>query len=382
MAPGIVRSLSACWSSASQHCVTGNRPMTFDLSTLFILGVSYLMMLFLVALATDKGWIPQRITRHPLVYVLALGVFSSVWSYYTITGTAYREGFGYLAPFIGLSLAFLFSPLMLKPLLDITKSYQLSSLADLLAFRYRSPAAGTMTTIVMLIGVTPLLSLQIQAVANSVAILAPGTTQSTLAIAFCVLITLFAIFFGTGRGAGREKHEGLVVAIAFESVVKLLVMLILGWFAVYKGFGGFGAMEDWLQSRPELLAAIKQPSTAGSFHVTAMLFFSAAVATPHMFYMIFHENNNPKALTSASWALPLYFLIMMAPVLPILWAGLHAGTTTPIEYFPLGLGTSYGSDLVTLVGFLGGISAASGLIIVITLALSNMCLNHLVLPIY
>lgn len=356
--------------------------MTFDLSTLFILGVSYLMMLFLIALSTDKGWIPQRITRHPLVYVLALGVFSSVWSYYTITGSAYREGFGYLAPFIGLSLAFLFSPLMLKPLLDITKSYQLSSLADLLAFRYRSPVAGTITTIVMLIGVTPLLSLQIQAVANSVAILAPGTTQSTLAIAFCVLITLFAIFFGTGRGAGREKHEGLVVAIAFESVVKLLVMLILGWFAVYKGFGGFGAMEDWLQSRPELLAAIKQPSTAGSFHVTAMLFFSAAVATPHMFYMIFHENNNPKALTMASWALPLYFLIMMAPVLPILWAGLHAGTTTPIEYFPLGLGTSYGSDLVTLVGFLGGISAASGLIIVITLALSNMCLNHLVLPIY
>lgn len=356
--------------------------MTFDLSTLFILGVSYLMMLFLIALATDKGWIPQRITRHPLVYVLALGVFSSVWSYYTITGTAHREGFGYLAPFIGLSLAFMFSPLMLRPLLDITKSYQLSSLADLLAFRYRSPVAGTITTIVMLIGVTPLLSLQIQAVANSVAILAPGTTQSTLAVAFCVLITLFAIFFGTGRGAGREQHEGLVVAIAFESLVKLLVMLTLGWFAVYKGFGGFGAMEEWLQSRPDLLATIKQPSAAGSFHVTAMLFFSAAVATPHMFYMIFHENNNPKALTMASWALPLYFLLMMSPVLPILWAGLQAGSTTPIEYFPLSLGTNYGSDLVTLVGFLGGISAASGLIIVITLALSNMCLNHLVLPIY
>src|SRR5690606_25276451 len=119
---GIVRSLWACWSLASQHSVTGNKLMTLDLSTLLILGISYLMMLFLIALATDKGWIPQRITRHPLVYVLALGVFSSVWSYYTITGSAYREGFGFLAPFIGLSLAFLFSPLMLRPLLDITKS--------------------------------------------------------------------------------------------------------------------------------------------------------------------------------------------------------------------------------------------------------------------
>src|SRR5690606_33904493 len=98
-----------------------------------------------------------------------------------------------------------------------------------------------------------------------------------------------------------------------------------------------------------------------------MLFFSVAVATPHMFYMIFHENNNPKALTMASWALPLYFLIMMAPVLPILWAGLQAGSTTPVEYFALSLGTDYGSELVTVIGFLGGISAASGLIIVITL---------------
>ena len=116
--------------------------MIFDLSTILVLGITYLVLLFGIALATDKGWIPQRITRHPIIYVLALGVFASVWSYYAATGNAYRDGFGYLAPFIGISLAFLFSPLMLRPLLDLTKSYQLSSLADLLAFRYRSPSGG------------------------------------------------------------------------------------------------------------------------------------------------------------------------------------------------------------------------------------------------
>ncbi|MDP1931515.1 MAG: ATP-binding protein [Gammaproteobacteria bacterium] len=356
--------------------------MTFDLSTLFILGVAYLVMLFGIAFATEKGWIPQRITRHPIVYVLSLGVFASVWSYYAATGNAFRDGFGYLAPFIGISLAFLFSPVMLRPLLDITKSYQLSSLADLLAFRYRSPLAGTLTTIVMLIGVTPLLSLQIQAVANSVAILTPEASQTTLAIVFCVLITLFAIFFGTGRGAGREKHEGLVMAIAFESVVKLLAMLTIGWFAVYEGFGGFAELDAWLQTQPELLAGIKEPDAPGSFHVTAILFFTAAVATPHMFYMIFNENNDPKALTLASWALPLYFLLLSLPVFPVLWAGLKIGSSTPLEYYPVTLGIDHGSEIITLIGFLGGLSAASGLIIVITLALSNMCLNHLILPIY
>ncbi|MCP5330751.1 MAG: ATP-binding protein [Gammaproteobacteria bacterium] len=356
--------------------------MIFDLGTLFVLGIVYMAVLFGIALATDKGWIPQRITRHPIVYVLALGVFASVWSYFSTTANAFRDGFGYLAPFIGISLAFLFSPLMLRPILDITRSYQLSSLADLLAFRYRSPLAGTLTTIVMLLGVTPLLSLQIQAVATSVSILSPEISQTALAAVFCTMITLFAIFFGTGRGAGREKHEGLVMAIAFESLIKLLAMLCLGGFAVYQGFGGLGQIDQWLQTQPELLAAIKTPDAPGSFHITALLFFTASVASPHMFYMIFNENKDPKALTLASWALPLYFLLLSLPVFPVLWAGLKTGSTAPLEYYPVSLGLDYDSPLISLVGFLGGLSAASGLIIVITLALSNMCLNHLILPLY
>jgi PAS domain S-box-containing protein len=356
--------------------------MIFELSTLFALGVSYLIMLFAIAFVTDKGWIPRRITQHPIVYVLSLGVFASVWSYYAASGNAFRDGFGYLAPFIGVSVAFLLSPLMLRPILNITKNYQLSSLADLLSFRYRSPWAGTVTTLVMLIGVTPLLSLQIQAVANTVGILTTEASQTTLAVTFCLLITLFAIFFGTGRGSGREKHEGLVMAIAFESLVKLIALLAVGLFSVYTGFGSFEAMNRWLADQPELLQQLKNPAPPGTFQVTALLFFSAAVAMPHMFYMTFNENNNPKSLNTASWGLPLYFLLLSLPVLPILWAGLQAGSTEPMEYYPVIMGIEYNSELFTLIGFIGGLSAASGLIIVITLALSTMCLNHLILPIH
>ncbi len=354
--------------------------MNFDLSTLFILGVGYLGALFGIAYLTDRGYIPRALVRHPLIYALSLGVFASAWSYYAATGNAYRDGFGYLAPFIGISLAFLLSPILLKPILHLTRTYQLSSLADLLAFRYRSPWAGTVTTIVMLIGVMPILSLQIQAVANTVGILAPDASQQMLAATFCVLITLFAILFGTSRGSGRERHEGLVMAIAFESLVKLLCLGAVGVFAIHAGFGDPAAIDQWLQQQPQLLERLKEPTTPGSFQVIGLLFFTASVATPHMFYMIFTENNGPRALNTASWATPLYFLLLSLPIIPILLAGLRADAAPPIEYFPVTLGMEYGSGLFTLIGFVGGLSAASGLTIVITLALSTMCLNHLILP--
>lgn len=356
--------------------------MNFELSTLFAIGIGYLATLFCVAYITEKGWIPKKVVRHPFVYVLSLGVFASVWSYFASTGNAFRDGFGYLAPFIGISLAFLLSPVLLRPILNLTKTYQLSSLADLFTFRYRSPWAGTLTTVVMMMGVMPLLALQIQAVANTVNLLAPGSNQTALAATFCLLITLFAIFFGTGTGSGRDRHEGLVMTIAFESMVKLIAVTSVGIFAVYKGFGGFEAMEQWLYEQPELLRRLKEPAPPGTFQIMMLVFFTAAIATPQMFYMTFHENNHPRALPVASWGLPLFFLLLSLPVLPILWAGLKSGTLTPMEYYPVTLGMEYDSPLFTLIGFLGGLSAASGLIIVVTLALSTMCLNHLILPVW
>lgn len=356
--------------------------MNFDLTTLFGIGAGYLALLFGIAFITERGWLPMRLVRHPAVYTLSLGVFASVWAYYATVGNAYRDGYGYLAQYVGISLAFLLSPIMLRPLFELTRTYQLSSLADLLAFRYHSRWVGTIATIVTLIGVTPLLSLQIQAVADTIGILAPDISQDSLAVTFCLMITLFAILFGTSRPQGKQGHDGLVMAIAFESIVKLLALAAVGLFAVYGGFGGFAAMEAWVAGQPELLASLHNTTYMSTFHVTVLLFFTAAVAMPHMFYMTFSENYSFNGLRFASWGLPLYFLLLSIPVLPILWAGLHGGSLEPVEYFPVVIGAEYQSQLLTLVGFIGGLSAASGLIIVITLALSNMCLNHLILPVY
>ncbi len=356
--------------------------MNFELTTIIALGSGYLALLFGIAFVTERGWIPEKIVRHPIVYVLSLGVFASVWAYYTSIGNALRDGYGYLASSIGISLAFLLSPLLLRPLLELTRTYQLSSLADLLAFRYRSPWAGTVTTLVILIAVTPLIALQIRAVSDTAYLLSPDAEQGSLAIGFCLVITLFSILFGTSRRAGRTHYDGLVMAIAFESLVKLIAFLAVGAFAIYGGFGSFGGLDSWLQEQPELVASLKNTDYFSSFHVMTLLFFTAAVAMPHMFYVTFNGNNGQRALSFASWGLPLYFLLLSLPVLPILWAGLQSGSTVQVEYFPVVIGAAYQSPMISLLAYLGGLSAASGLIIVITLALSNMCLNHLILPIY
>ncbi|GJM12201.1 MAG: two-component sensor CbrA [Pseudohongiella sp.] len=356
--------------------------MNFELTTIVILGSGYLALLFGIAFVTQRGWIPEKIVRHPIVYVLSLGVFASVWAYYTSVGNALRDGYGYLASFIGISLAFLLSPLLLRPLLELTRTYQLSSLADLMAFRYRSPWAGTVTTLVILIAVTPLIALQIRAVSDTAFLLSPQSEQGSLALGFCVVITIFSILFGTSRRAGRTQYDGLVMAIAFESLVKLIAFLGVGAFAVYGAFGSFRELDNWLYDQPALLASLQNTDYFSSFHVMALLLFTAAVAMPHMFYVTFNGNNGKRALAFASWGLPLYFLLLSLPVLPILWAGIKSGSTVQVEYFPVVIGAAYQTPLISLLAYLGGLSAASGLIIVITLALSNMCLNHLILPIY
>jgi len=357
-------------------------PMSFELSHLLLISVLYLLTLFGVAWVTERGMLPRALLQHPAVYTLSLGVYASAWAFYGTVGLAYEYGYGFLTYYLGVCGAFLLAPVLLSPILRITRTYQLSSLADLFAFRFRSTLAGTLTTLCMLIGVLPLLALQIQAVADSVQILTQETGQNTVALGFCVLITLFAILFGARHISTREKHEGLVIAIAFESLVKLIAIGAVGLYALYGVFGGPAGLESWLTYNQQALQTLHSPLQEGPWRTLLLVFFASAIVMPHMYHMAFTENLNPRAIATASWGLPLFLLLISLAVPPILWAGLYLGIPTNPEYFTLGLGMAAGADWLTLLAFVGGLSAASGLIIVVTLALSGMVLNHLVLPIY
>ena len=357
-------------------------PMSFSLTQLITIGVAYLLLLFGIAWISDRGLISKRIIRHPFIYILSLGIYASAWAFYGTVGLAHQYGFGFLASYLGVSGAFLLAPVLLYPILRITRTYQLSSLADLFAFRFRSSWAGALSTLFMLVGIMPLLALQIQAVTDSISILTQEPLHEQVALGFCVVIVLFTILFGARHIATREKHDGLVFAIAFESVIKLIALLVIGGVALYQVFGGLDGLSVWLDNNQHMLNELHTPLQEGPWRTLLLVFFASAIVMPHMYHMVFTENFKPRALVSASWGLPLFLLLMSLSVPVILWAGLELKTTTNPEYFTLGLGLSLESRWLTILAYVGGLAASSGVIIVTTLAVSGMVLNHVVLPLY
>ena len=207
--------------------------MTLELSTLFLAGFSYLVLLFLVAYVTDRGLVPAGWVSHPLTYTLSLGVYATSWTYYGSVGFAGSSGYLFLTIYLGVTLALAMSPILLRPILRLTGEYQLSSLADLFAFRYRSQLAGILVTLFMLVGTLPYIALQIRAVTQSLQVLTQEAPPHILALGFCITLTAFAILFGARHMSPRQKHGGLVMAIAFESLVKLITLLGVGLFALF-----------------------------------------------------------------------------------------------------------------------------------------------------
>ena len=218
--------------------------MTFSLGQLAFLVLGYLIVLFMTAYSVERDWIPRRWVRHPVVYVLSLGVYASAWAFYGSVGLASQYGYGFLAYYLGISGAFVMSPILLRPILHITRVYQLSSLADLLAFRYRSRWAGITASLFMLAVVIPMLTLQITAIGDTLYLLNNEWPVENLALAYCIGMIVFAILFGARHVSPREKHEGLVFAIAFESLVKLVAILVLCGVVLFGIFPEVGGLDD------------------------------------------------------------------------------------------------------------------------------------------
>lgn len=354
--------------------------MTFAPGFLFAAAVLYLLTLFLIAYATDRGWIPERVVRHPVTYVLSLGVYATSWTFYGSVGFAQSQGYNFLTIYLGVTLAFVLAPLLLQPILRLTREYQLSSLADLFAFRYRSQLVGILVTLFMLAGALPYLALQIRAVTESLRVLTQEIAPKELALGFCLTLILFAVLFGARHISAREKHAGLVVAIAFESLVKLTALTAAGLFALFGVFGGWGGLSGWLRQHPEAIEQLYAPVREGPWSTLLLLSFAAAFLLPRQFHMAFSEHRDEHSLSIASWAFPLLLLVLNLAIPPILWAGQHLHLGTGADYYVLGITLSSDSAFLPSLVFLGGVSAASAMMIVTTLALSAMCLNHLLLP--
>lgn len=362
--------------------------MTFEIAEIALIGVAYLLVLFGIAFSAEKSYIPQKISRHPLTYILSLGIFASAWAFYGVIDLAFQFGYGALAYYLGTGALFFFAPVAIAPLAQLARRFQISSLADLLVFRYHSQAAGALATACMLLASLPLLALQIQAVADTLQILTLDKSQTlpevfsewsfreVMALAYCAILALFTVLFGSSR----DHHPGLVVAMAFETLVKVIALCAIGLFAVYGVFGGMDGLDQWLLDYPENLELLHTPIKDTASHTLLLVFLATAVAMPHIFHMSVVESPLKQMTSTLSWAFPLFLLLMALPIFPILWAGFELGVPLPAQYFTLGIPMLAESTSLTILAFLGGLSAATGAMVSLGLALSTMLLNQWILP--
>ncbi len=352
--------------------------MNASLAGMLALGIGFLLVLFLCALAVERGLIGPRITRHPVVYTLALGVYASAWAIYGSLEMASTSGYGYLAYYLGVAGAFLLAPVLLVPIQRMVRTYQLASLADLFAFRFRSRWVGTLITLVSLLAVMPLLALQVQTMGDAIFLMTGAASPSLLALAFCAIIALFAMLFGARRRHVDGHHDSLLAVLALSSLIKLVAMLSLGAFALFVVFDGPADLQAWIDGPGQAFqAGVVQPDPA-HWRTLLLLFFAAALLMPHIFHITFTETHTRHTLLQASWSLPLFLLLMALPVPLILWAGQSLGgqAQLPSAYLAFALSDA---PWVQALAFIAGLAATSATMVMIALALAGMILNHVLL---
>jgi Na+/proline symporter/signal transduction histidine kinase len=355
-----------------------------------LLAAAYLGLLFAVARFGDARADAGKSIISANVYALSLAVYCTSWTFYGSVGRATSGGLSFLTIYIGPTLMLLFVGFIIK-MIRISKAQRITSIADFIASRYgKSQLLAGMVTVIAVIGVVPYIALQLKAMAASVDVLlehSGGTVQlwgldSTFLIA--VVLALFSILFGTRHLDATERHEGMVAAVAFESVVKLIAFMAVGLFVTYGMFGGLGDLFRRAAASADLEHLLRLDSgRAGTWTSLTILSGLAIIFLPRQFQIIVVENVDESHLKRAVWLFPLYLLLINIFVLPLALGGLlHFGAqNADPDTFVLTLPLARGAEAMALLAFIGGLSAATGMVIVETIALSTMVCNDLVMPI-
>jgi PAS domain S-box-containing protein len=359
----------------------------------------YLGVLFAIAYYGDKRADSGRsIIAKPTIYALSLAVYCTAWTFYGSVGRAASTGIGFLPVYLGPTLmAGLWWFVMLK-IIRISKANRITSIADFIASRYgKSQVLGGLVTVIAVIGVIPYISLQLKAVSNSFTILlnypdimAARTEAQPLfqdsALYIALILAMFTILFGTRHLDATERHEGMVAAIAFESLVKLLAFLAVGAFVTFGIYNGFGDIFERAEAVPKLKALMTMANSGtsyGNWWSLTFLSMLAIMLLPRQFQIAVVENVNEQHLARATWLFPLYLLLINVFVLPITLGGLlhFPDGSVDADTFVLTLPMVEQQEALALFVFIGGLSAATGMVIVETIALSTMVCNDLVMPV-
>ena len=353
--------------------------------------IGYLLALFAIAFVVERSNKLGKLTGSSLVYTLSLAVYCSSWTFNGGVGRAAQNGFDFLPIYLGPTLAFILGPILIRRMLRISKANNITSIADLIGARFgRSAGVAALVTVIAVVGLIPYIALQLKSIAQGFAVLtltSPDPAHQPLifdgALWAAAILTIFAMLFGSRSIHPGEHHPGMVVAIAAESILKLLSLTIIGLFVVYGLFHGFGDLFGKAAANPEVAQLFAYSPERYGFSWIAMTFLAmvAAFCLPRQFQVMVVENVDERHLDRAIWQFPLYLLLINLFVLPIAVAGrlLLPGNANP-DNLVLALPLIGNQPLLALIAFLGGVSAAASMVVVETTALSIMVCNDVVMP--
>lgn len=352
-----------------------------SLTTIILTVLLYAALLFTVAMIGDRRG-RARGNKGIWVYGLALGVYCTSWTYYGAVGQASVSGWDYIPIYIGPVLVWIFAFPLVRKIHRLVKRHRLTTIADLLASRYgKRPGVALMVTLVCLIAIVPYIALQLKAIKGSLVLildsawLANPSVVEQLSVWIAVLMAGFAILFGTRVADVSRPHPGLMLAIAFESVVKIAALIAVAWLAIH-----------WMNAGGERLVLAGEPfqswQLSANFLTQTLLAACAILVLPRQFHVSFVESTERRQLYRGRWIFVLYLVITCVVIVPIatLGAQVFRGTDVLGDTYVLSLPLALGQNWLGLFAFLGGFSAAMAMIVVSTITLSTMVTNDVVLP--
>ncbi|MEN8821860.1 MAG: PAS domain-containing hybrid sensor histidine kinase/response regulator [Abyssibacter sp.] len=344
---------------------------------------AYMALLFVVAWQGDRKASGEG-PAQAVIQALSLAVYCTTWTFFGAVGTASLNGWLYLPIYLGPALVYLLGWKLIRRIAEISRGHHLTSIADFLAARFGHNAAlGALATGLCLCATLPYIALQLRAVESTFQVLAPTTTAGGLETAFGIaaVMLVFSLMFGARHLSRGEKHPGVVRVIALESVLKLVALVAVAWFALTQVLEGPAGLWEELTdtSRGHVLSQLEM---GAEFWTFTLLSACAIVLLPRQFHIAMVEHSTERGLRTARWLFPLYLLLLSLAVLPISVAGdneLAANGHDPDRYVLL-LPLAAGQDGLALLAYLGGVAAATGMVIVSALAMSIMISNEWVLP--
>lgn len=355
--------------------------------TVIMISLAYVGLLFAIAYYGDKATTPNRIGKQ-VIYALSLAVYCSSWTFYGAVGRASTNGWEFLATYLGPILVFMLGWQVIEKIVLVSKQQNITSISDFISSRYgKSQLLAVLVTVIAVLGTIPYIAMQLKAVAISFSAITAGSETSLgkgsdTALFVAMLMAVFAILFGTRHIDATEHHDGLVLAVAFESIIKLTAFIAVGVFVTYEIFDGpaplIASISHQLAQNQNFHSILQD-----SFLVETVLACAAVICLPRQFQVTIVETSDINNLKLARWLFPLYMALLAIFVLPISTAGLtyfDEYSAVDADTFVLMLPLAEGHFNLATFAFIGGLSAATSMVIVASIALSTMVCNDIVMP--